>query len=237
MKILLTRPYENSVSLKHKIESSSKHECVISPLLEIEIYDRKINIPANSNILITSANGIKALAKNTNEKDYNIITVGKTSAKEAEKLGFKKILSATHDKSKESGETALFNFIKENFPAKENFYHISAEITKGRLGLLMEREGYNYIREILYKAHRLELTDEAVKLFRNEINVIFFSERTARIFLEQINVLNLPYGFSRINAVCLSGKIAGVLEGFDFNKVIFPKYPNSDSLLKLIESL
>lgn len=237
MKLLLTRPYENSILLKEEIESTGKHECVISPLLKIELFERKLNIPSKSNILITSANGVKALAKNTDERSFNIIAVGKTSAAEAERSGFKKILSATHDKSKDSGEIALFKFIKENFSTDERFYHISAEITAGRLEKLMRDAGYNYTREILYKSHKLELSEEAEKLFRNEFAAVFYSTRTARIFLEQITTLNLPYGFSKITAICLSNNIAGVLEGFDFNRVIFPKYPNSESMLKLIRNL
>lgn len=239
MKIILTRPYDDSVSLKKRIEKETNHKCIISPLLEIEYLNREINIPENSNLIFTSSNGVVAFANLTDERDYNVITVGATSKKVAEDLGFKNISSATHNRSKFSGEVALVNFIKSNYKPLESFVHISAEVTKGNLEKLLLKNGFNYQKEILYKAHRKPLSQEVLNLINSgeKIIILFFSERTAKIFVRQMLEMeeNSFTGFSNIIAVCFSRNIADAISDMDFAEVTYPKFVNTKSVITLLK--
>ncbi len=244
MKIILTRPYNDSVSLKKRIEKETDHKCVISPLLEIEYLEREINIPKNFNIIFTSSNGVVAFANLTDERDHNVITVGATSKKVAEDLGFKNISSATHNRSKISGEVALVNFIKSNYNPSEkfnakHFIHISAEVTKGNLEKLLLKNGFSYQKEILYKAHKKSLSQEVLKLINSgeKIIILFFSERTAKIFVRQMLEMeeNSFAGFSNIIAVCFSRNIADAISDMDFAEVTYPKFVNTESVITLLK--
>ncbi|MDX1949453.1 MAG: uroporphyrinogen-III synthase [Rickettsiales bacterium] len=232
--IILTRPEKDNIKFSSKISEVNKGSNIINlPLIEIEILGREINFPENSNLIITSANGVEALSKNTKIRNFNIITAGDNSAEIASKLGFQRVFSAYKKKSKISGEIAIANFIKENFSKGEKFIHISADVTKGNLEKLIVAENFFYKREIFYKSKQNKLSKEKIKEIQalQECLVVFFSERTAKIFID--NFIDL----SKFSAVTLSKQIADSIANYNFANIIYPEFPTENSLIEIINKL
>ncbi|MBC8036830.1 MAG: uroporphyrinogen-III synthase, partial [Rhizobiales bacterium] len=91
MNIIVTRPKEDGSPLKEKLETMG-HRVILMPLLRIvprpRAFIRKLPYQA---IVITSANGIRALSGHTELKSIRMLTVGPQSMKAAKEAGFLKV--------------------------------------------------------------------------------------------------------------------------------------------------
>lgn len=236
MNIVLTRPYKDSVKLKEKIESHGAHKCYIQPLIEIEILEKQIDIPEKAIVVITSVNGIKALAKNTQNRSYRIITVGDHSAHEAKKLGFLNIESAVTSPDISASEANLIKYIRSHIENITPIFHISANITKGGLKKRLQQEGYKYNRIVLYNSVPVEFTDDFIKKTREGDfdGFAFFSPRTAAIFSKQLFEKGLSPFIYRSVAFCFSENVILGLSGLNFGKIYIPEVTNSENFVKLV---
>ncbi len=236
MMLVLTRPLKDSNKLKLRIESASSHQCFVQPLLEIEILDKKIDIPDDAVVAITSANGIRALAKNTKKRGYRIIAVGEYTAKKARKKGFRNVECATESKQISASELNLFKYISKKVDKTNPVYHISANITKGGLKRRLLEAGYKYKRVALYNSTPMSFTPEFIdRLERQEFDAFsFFSPRTAAIFAKQIDEAGLSDKIQESVAFCFSTNVVQGLSGLIFKKIVIPGVTNKENFIKLV---
>lgn len=236
MKIVLTRPHIDSLKLQYTIESQTKHQCIIQPILDIEILSKKIELENSAVVVITSVNSIRALAQNTNIRDHRIITVGNQSAQEARLLGFKNVESAVTCGDHSASEKNLIAYIKEKVDPKEPVHHISANITKGGLKKKLTEYGFKYNRIIAYNSHAVEFPDQFLDMIKDgEVDAFtFFSPRTAAIFAKQIIEVGLEPALFRNVAFCFSENVLMGLSGLSLRKIYIPEVTSTENFVKLL---
>ena len=84
MRFLLTRPREDSEKLARNLTRLG-HSSLIDPLITIEpCGPGKINLSLYEAVLLTSANGARALARTTDKRDIPLFAVGEATANAAE---------------------------------------------------------------------------------------------------------------------------------------------------------
>ena len=190
MKLVLTRPYNDSLEFKKLLEAETGNfTFIIEPLLEIEFLKKQLIIDKAAYYIITSVNSVRSLAKNTDDKALNIIAVGSSSAKEAEFLGFKNVVSATDMENHLFGEKAIITYINNYINKQNKLIHISANVTKGGIKTELKKLGHNIETIILYKSKKKQISEGLRERIVNgeQLGFIFFSPRTAAIFLSEIH--------------------------------------------------
>src|SRR5260370_12728190 len=100
MRVLITRPEREAAALAAAL-SERGHAPVIAPLFRLEILHPPPGfaaaLAACQAVLLTSANGARALAEASDQRGRPILAVGDTTATTAEGLGFSAVTSASGD--------------------------------------------------------------------------------------------------------------------------------------------
>src|SRR5262245_4293126 len=87
MRILLTRPREDTLALAEKLKARG-HEILVEPMLEIRFaVDAAVDLASVRSLLFTSANGVRAFAAASKRRDLAALCVGDTTAAAARSLG------------------------------------------------------------------------------------------------------------------------------------------------------
>src|SRR5476651_2312948 len=100
MRVLITRPEREATALATAL-SQRGHVPVIAPLFRLDLLHPPPGfaeaLAAGQAILLTSANGARALAQASEQRSKPILAVGDTTAATAEGLGFTSVTSAAGD--------------------------------------------------------------------------------------------------------------------------------------------
>ena len=97
MRVLITRPGEDGAALA-EILGARGVDSIIEPLLVIKkIEGSALNLSNIQALLLTSANGVRALAEKTDRRDIPVYAVGDATATTARKTGFVQVHSAAGD--------------------------------------------------------------------------------------------------------------------------------------------
>ncbi|PHQ70050.1 MAG: uroporphyrinogen III synthase, partial [Sneathiella sp.] len=97
MKILITRA-EPDASRLAGILSKLGHETVASPMMTITaLPGTQVNVDGVQALLVTSANGARALGRATAFRDVTVYAVGAATAETVRGEGFDKVISADGD--------------------------------------------------------------------------------------------------------------------------------------------
>ena len=229
MHLLITRPIEDAKPLAQALDKQG-HKTSIESLMEIrELKTTNLKLSGIQAILITSANGIRALAKMYKDKNILICTVGDASAIAAHKLGFTNVRSAS------GNVEALIKMVKKELsPTDGPLVHIAGSYRTGDLAKTLRSAGFVTRRKILYDAKAVKnfSTKTNIALKKNDIDgVLFFSPRTASIFCQIVKNSNLLDNCQPIKAFCLSKAVSTAAALVPWAKIIVAEKPNSKALL------
>jgi uroporphyrinogen-III synthase len=231
MRVLVTRPEEDAEETAEKLAARG-HEAIIAPLLEIQFREGgDVALDGVQAVLVTSANGIRALAGRTQRRDVRVLAVGAQSAETARELGFAEVEHAAGD-AQALAELAIAKLS----PPRGALLHVSADIA--RASPLTRLAGFRVHTAILYDAvARMELPDSARDaLAKDSIDaVLFFSPRTAKIFVELVALAGLAEKCRPLRAFCISQAAADELSNLAFREVRVAAQPNQDALLTLLD--
>ena len=231
MRIAVTRPEEDAGLLGAKIETMG-HEVIAAPMMSIRPR-RDVTLPelAYQAIAVTSANGIRALARPDRLKSFRILTVGPQSLAAARALGF----SAEAHGGNVSGLAAFIR--AELDPATGPILYLSGAETTGDLEGQLNAAGFDCRRIVLYDAvpsPTLGQAESAIREGRLDA-VLLYSPRTARIWQGLIAAAGLADQTAELRYFCLSRNVAAVLpEGL---KVQIAASPGEAALLALLEQI
>ena len=213
MHILVTRPKTDSLALITALEKAG-HQVSHIPLLDIKFFEH-VEIPNQDYqaVLVTSANGVRALSHNPNQIDVSkttAITVGPASAKAAQQAGFNDIVQT------ELGDVnGIINYVKANLtPQNGPLLYPSGTKTTGDLQSTLSASGFKVERAILYEAQRLNaLTDQIIDSIQSGKikSVLLFSPRTAKIWLSLTKSCIDKSRLAKLGHFCLSQNVANVL--------------------------
>lgn len=232
MRLLITRPEEDARPLAAELEKRG-HKTIIENLMIVnDVTHSKINFKGVQAILITSANGIRSLARAHKEKNILICTVGDASANTARKLGYKRVSSAAGNVEN------LAKMVKKDLnPCDGPLVHIAGSNRAGDLAKMLKANGFETWRIVLYEAKAVKelspMTNAAIK--KNKIDgVLFFSPRTATLFCHFIKKADLSEQCRKLNAYCLSSAVAKEAAMLYWSNIFIAENPDSKSLLDTI---
>lgn len=232
-RLLLTRPENDSIGVRDALADMGI-DSVIAPLLRIE------NIPgpdiATDNLqgfLVTSANGVRALAKRTDNRDLPVYAVGDATARAAREIGFGAVTSASGDVD---DLATLVTHACE--PTSGSFYHAAGTITAGDLSGRLQRAGFDVVRGKIYEAKTVDkLPESAETALKDKLinGVVIFSPRTAQTFTHVVKQAGLIENLKDIQLIALSQNVQNAA-GMGWGEIIVAESPTQESLLNAIRT-
>jgi uroporphyrinogen-III synthase len=205
------------------------HQALLAPLLEPRFHDGpELALSDIQAILLTSANGVRALARRTSRRDLPVFAVGPQTAEEARKAGFTTVKNADGD------ARALARATTRWAQQSDVLLHVCGEDALGTLADDLSARGFQVRRCVLYAimpAQALPPEAEAALRERQLDGAMFFSPKSARLFCALAD--GLPT--ESLTAFCISPVTAQALSPSAFARLAVAEKPNQDALLALLD--
>lgn len=233
MRILITRPREDAEPFARALTMAG-HEPVIEPLLEVAFLPGpSLDLTGVQAILLTSANGARAVALRTERRDMPVIAVGSSTANEARAVGFARVSQSSGE-----GVEALAALVQAKLrPSDGALVHPTGSVTAGDLSGALEARGFAVRREVIYEARAVDHLSGAVvaEMSAGLIHAAtFFSPRTAALFVELAEEEALEGACAGLTAICLSPAVAAALAPLHFASIKVAEKPSQDAMLAAI---
>lgn len=235
MRALVTRPGEDGEALAKALEEigiASERE----PLMSVKILKGDdVDLDGVQAVLLTSANGVRALAERSPRRDVPVFAVGDATAKTARGHSFKQVHSATGD------VVALAGLVAELLePERGPLVHVAGTEVAGDLAGELTKAGFQCRREVIYEtAPARALSAAAIaKLKNGEIDtVLLFSPRSGVIFCELVRKARLLRACREITIAGLSRAVADAVDEVKWKDVVIAAAPNQDALIERVAEL
>src|SRR5580698_3654909 len=232
MRVLITRPEREAAALAQVLVARG-HQVVIAPLFGLQILhppaDFAATLAACQAVLITSANGARALAEASEQRSKPIFAVGDTTAATAEGLGFSSVTSASGD------AVALADLVRQRLdPANGPLLHISGADVAGSPA----PDGFEVTRVVLYEARQDEVLPDSARaaLAARAIDVAtFFSPRAAEAFVQLVTAAGLADACRAVTAIAISPAAAKPLGALPFARTVAAERPTRQAVLDEID--
>lgn len=237
-RVLVTRPAPDAETTARRIEARG-YAANIDSLLTV----RWLDTPAPSlsgvqAVLFTSANGVRGLARRGPLPHLPAWTVGAATAAAAREAGFAEVASAGGDVT-----TLAQAVIRTLRPVDGDLLHVAGSKVAGDLAGSLEGAGFRVRRAVLYETEAAEtLAPETVRGIVEEglAAILFFSPRTAGVFVRLALRAGLAQRCRSIEALCLSRACAETAgrddagSSFPWRAVRSAEHPTEESLLALL---
>ena len=238
MRVLITRP-EREATVLAKALMERGHVPVIAPLFRLEILrppaEFATALAACQAVLVTSANGARALAEASEQRGKPIIAVGDTTASTAEGLGFAAVTSAAGDGA------ALVELVRRSLdPKKGALVHVSGVDVALDLAEALAPLGFEVHRFALYDARaETSLPDSArAALAARAVDVAtFFSSRASSSFAKLVGEASLADALGGVTALAISRAALDPLAALPFKAAVAAARPTRQALLDEIDRL
>ena len=149
-RLLLTRPRQDSVALA---EALAEHgvDTLIEPMMTIRIdADARLDLAGAQAILLTSANGARALAATSPDEEARllpVLAVGCATAQAARDVGFHSVTAAEGDVDALAALT-----LARLRPDSGRLVHVAGRVSTGDLAPRLRAAGFDAVRIPLYDA-------------------------------------------------------------------------------------
>jgi uroporphyrinogen-III synthase len=238
MRVLIIRPEREATALATALAERG-HTPVIAPLFRLEFLhppaEFSAALAACQAVLLTSANGARALAAASEQRGRPILAVGDATASTAEGLGFGAVTSASGD------GTALADLVRQRLDPKDGpLLHVSGREVAADLGAVLQPAGFEVKRFALYDAREeTALPDSArAALEARALDVVtFFSPRSASVFTSMVEDAGLTAALRSVTAVAISPAALEPAAGLPFKAVVAATRPSRQAVLDEIDRL
>ncbi len=241
MLVLVTRPAADSAGTAARLQAAG-FETLVAPLMTIE--PRTVGADVNQvladavGVLVTSANGVRALAAAASQRDMAVYAVGAASAAAARDLGFAAVTAADGDVA------ALATLVRDRVDAGAGrLVHVAGSVTVGGdgddLAARLGRLGYGVDRLVLYDAAPVAaLPSAAVAALRDGRvdGVALYSPRSAKLFVELVVRAGQGRACRQVVAACLSAAVGRALDGLMFANIVVAAGPTESQLIAALTS-
>ena len=235
MRILVTRPGEDGIALAELLNVSGI-DSIVDPLMSIQqIHGPQLKLEGVQALLLTSANGVRALVNRSSRRDIPIYAVGEATATTARKFGFSQVHSA-------DGNVDMLVDLVENIlkPEDGSLLHIAGSSIAGDLIKSLSNSGFQCSRVILYKTNnsRRLLDSTIADIKQNKIDaVMLYSPRSAEIFVNLIRKARLVRSCQKIILICLSDAVYKKTLKIQWKAVKTSTEPNQGAIIELASVL
>jgi len=231
MRILITRPAEDGAEIAARLAGLG-HQGMVAPLL-VPRYDQgpAPDLSGVQAVLITSANGVRALARATARRDLPVFAVGPQTSAQALRAGFGDVRNADGDAH------ALARCARQwAAPDKGALLHVCSTQAPGTLAALLQDAGFCVRRAPLYRIEAAaDLPDAVLQALRagHLDAAMFFSPRSAAVFRDCLQRHDGALA-GPLAALCISAPAAAALAPLAFAAVRIAERPNQDAMLALV---
>jgi uroporphyrinogen-III synthase len=228
--ILITRPLPEAQTTAELLQAKG-FQTIVEPMLVVEPVV-PTTLPEDYNVaLFTSGNGVRYVPEDVVRKQPMVLTVGDASAELAKARGFKQVHSAGGDVD------ALFELCTKMLdPQLHKIIHFAGVISYGALVERLLVEGFQADERLIYEAHaREELGQDTIRHIKQGSirSALFFSPRTAKVFMKNFKAHGLMQNLSHMTAYCISSAVADQL-GASWGRVVIADEPNQEAVINLI---
>ncbi len=238
MRVLITRPEREATTLATALAQRG-HVPVIAPLFRLEILHPPAEFVTDLSgcqaILLSSANGARALAEASEQRGKPILAVGDTTASTAEGLGFVSVTSAAGD-----GQ-ALADLARSRLDPKAGpLLHVSGVDIAQDFAAALAQDGFEVRRVALYEAREeTALPDSARAAIEARAldAAMFFSPRASDLFARLVQEAGLSASLSNITAIGISPAALQPLSALSFKATVAAARPTRQSVLDEIDRL
>lgn len=230
-RLLLTRPRPDSRALAMALEAHGI-DSLIEPMLAIRLNGSARFDPAGVQaILLTSANGARALAATGGlvARRLPVLAVGQATAEAARHGGFKKVESANGDVA----DLAAFAVARLR-PEAGRLVHVAGRVSAGCLAGRLRAAGFEAARVPLYEAVPARALSPSARHAlegRTLAGVALFSPRTATLLAKLVRETGLASRVGTMTAFCLSDAVAAVAAALPWHQVAVADAPRQDALV------
>jgi uroporphyrinogen-III synthase len=234
MRLLVTRPADDARAIAQALIARG-HDVVVDPVLTIvPATDEVPDLKGVQAVLATSANGVRALARLGARREVPLLAVGRATADAARAADFGTVLEAEGD------VVSLARLAAARFdPRKGPLVHAAGSDVAGDLKGLLEAHGFTVRRHVLYAARASEaLGAETRKSLADGAldGALFFSPRSAKVFLGLVEKAQLKESLGRLVAYCLSPAVAAEARRAPFAALRVAERPAIEALLTVIDA-
>jgi uroporphyrinogen-III synthase len=226
---LVTRPRAEAAGLAAALAARGIG-AIIEPLLEIHYRDEPVgDLGGVQAVLCTSANGVRALARLTEERAVPLFAIGEASAARARDEGFARVETA-------SGSLAdLVTLARDRLrPTGGRLLHVAGTVVAGDLVGALRADGFTVARAVLYDARPApRLSDETVGALAARIVdfALFFSPRTAATFAQLADRADIADALGSTAAISISAAADAALAPLSFRERHIAARPDQAGLL------
>ncbi|MDE0202037.1 MAG: uroporphyrinogen-III synthase [Rhodospirillaceae bacterium] len=236
-RLLLTRPRQDSLALAEEL---ARHgvESLIEPMMTIRIDgDARLDLSGAQAILLTSANGARALAATSPDgeaRQLPVLAVGCATAQAARNAGFHSVTAADGDVDALAALAAA-----RLAPNSGRLLHVAGRVSTGDLAARLRADGFEAERVPLYDAMAATALSAPA---RRELEaqtlagVALFSPRTARLFAKLTRESELDSTARTLTAFCLSQAVAEAAATLSWQRIRVAAAPRQESLVASVTS-
>lgn len=235
MRILVTRPEADAQAFAAALRERDV-ESVIAPVMSVAFEATlRLDLDGAQAVLLTSANGVRGLARLTARRDLNLLAVGPATTAEARDLGFQTVATATGDAE------GLARLARERLrPDEGRLIHLAGTVSAGDLAGRLKESGFAVERIVAYRAETVEKLPETARQALHSQTLdgaAFFSPRTAAVFVKLVQAAGLDGQLGQLQAFCLSQAVAEVVQAALWRDIVVAERPDGGALVDLICSV
>jgi uroporphyrinogen-III synthase len=236
MRALVTRPRVEAAELSEALTARGI-AALLEPLLDIHYRDLggPPDLAGVQAVLCTSANGVRAFARLSQERTLPLFAVGEATAARARAEGFCDV----HGAGGAVGD--LVDLVSTHLrPDAGRMLHVAGSLVAGDLCGDLRARGFWVDRAVLYEARPVSaLTAATVRsLSAGLIDfVLFFSPRTAAIFARLADQAGIAEATRHITAISISAAADAALGKLRFRARHIAGRPDQPALLAMLDRL
>jgi len=225
-KIWITRAQPGADVTAERVRALG-HEAIVAPLLAMKpVEDAQVDLTGVAALAFTSANGVRAFADLSGERNLRVFAVGAATAQAARAAGFRLVLSADGDVN------ALAEGIaKRRGEIRGVVLHPGAAELAGDLVGELEQRGIEARRLILYETVPVSLSETQIRGLLRAEAVLLHSPRAAKALARLLRAHPTP----ELRALGLSPAVLKPLARIKLAARLAPPFPLEAALLQLID--
>jgi len=234
MRALVSRPRDDAERIAAPLRALGV-EVINEPLLVIvPVAGPNVDLKDVQALLMTSANGARALSSAIDQRDIPVFAVGDQTARAAHDLGFKRVESAGGDVVK------LAELVRQRLnPTDGVLLHAAGSVQAGDLAGALSAHGFQVRIVRLYESRPTAALSKATQtaLRTGAIDAaFFFSPRTARTFVEHVHKAELVEAMAGLTAFALSPAVARELDPVLSGRIRVAEQPTQEALLDVFKA-
>ncbi|MEQ9488802.1 MAG: uroporphyrinogen-III synthase [Alphaproteobacteria bacterium] len=230
--VWIPRPIDDAIDLSAEVSALGLTP-LVEPVMTINYNNTVPDLTGVTGLVFTSANGVRAFVRAAPDRHIPVYAVGLQCAEAARAAGFSTVVTAGGDVEKLAATIA-----NDRSPEDDILLHAAASDRAGDLSGLLERQGFDVRRAVLYRADTIDkLPDSLIRRLESGgvAAVMLFSPRTAETVGRLLK--NAGSDSAGIHAICFSQAVADKLSPQDWSAIAVAREPSRPSILQALNAV